>query len=44
MRLIVSRFQAIKVRDYRVASLYLLMGDIVTPDLSKFHPLGPTTA
>ena len=38
-RLITSRFQQIKVRDYRVTSLYLLTGDIVTPDLSKFPPL-----
>jgi hypothetical protein len=41
-RLIASQFQAIKVRDYRVTSLYLLTGDMVTPDLSKFPPVDPT--
>ncbi len=34
-----SRFQAIKVRDYRITSLYLLTGDMVTTD---HIPLDPT--
>jgi hypothetical protein len=31
-RLIASRFQEIRVRDYQVVSLYLLTGGVVTPD------------
>jgi hypothetical protein len=31
-KLVESRFQEIKIKDYRIVSLYLLTGEIVTPD------------
>jgi DNA invertase Pin-like site-specific DNA recombinase len=39
-RLLTSRFQEIRVKDYRLVSLYLLTGEVTTPKAETCHSCG----
>ena len=41
-RLLTSRFQEIRVKDYRVVSLYLLTGEVTTPKVVPGPEIDPT--
>jgi DNA invertase Pin-like site-specific DNA recombinase len=41
-RLLTSRFQEIRVKDYRVVSLYLLTGEVMTPEGRPHRETDPT--